>query len=494
MPASFIVTALNVCSAILSFLITTYIYLKVSIIPINKRYRNKYVIAAGCLCIALIYIFLYPVSKPLVSLIAYLFPALFFVIFEHEQRKLKCMVAFLSSTLKRIIGYFPAVLISVLVSLTVPQINPDDNPVFEQVVILLTHIGTFFLTVLIFKIKRFRRGFQFFQDEKNLGIGIALSGILFIYFGISYTYEVKIFFLAMIGIIGFLITAFGIYLWIRRSITVRYRERLQQKAGEHYQELLDESEAKNKKLMQSNEFLAAVVHRDNHIMCSLNTSIDAYFQSDDPKQREDLLRELQTLARERGERMEQEQRERKILPSTGNMLIDSAISDLYVKATAHGIDFDLTVTAPLTGIIGKYITQTDLQTLLCDHIKDAIIAVDARGEESGRILLTLGERGGSYEMVVFDSGVDFEAETLSKLGAERVTTHADSGGSGIGFMTTFATLKKCGGSVLITEFENKHPFSKSVTFRFDGTGLFVINSYRKEELKTAINRTDIVFS
>ena len=35
--------------------------------------------------------------------------------------------------------------------------------------------------------------------------------------------------------------------------------------------------------------------------------------------------------------------------------------------------------AEVDAVIGKYISQTDLQTLLCDHIKDAIIAVDAKG-------------------------------------------------------------------------------------------------------------------
>jgi len=71
-------------------------------------------------------------------------------------------------------------------------------------------------------------------------------------------------------------------------------------------------------------------------------------------------------------------------------------------------------------------------------------------------------------------------------------THADTVGSGIGFMTTFETLRKAYASLIITELENKTPFSKSVTFGFDGENAFIIHSYRNEELKKVIGRNDIM--
>ena len=98
----------------------------------------------------------------------------------------------------------------------------------------------------------------------------------------------------------------------------------------------------------------------------------------------------------------------------------------------------------------------------------------------------------NYCIDIYDNGVDFDVDTLSKLGLKRVTTHSDTGGSGIGFMTTFETLKKAYASLVITEFENKTPFSKSVTFRFDGENAYIIHSYRSEELKKNINRADLV--
>lgn len=298
-------------------------------------------------------------------------------------------------------------------------------------------------------------------------------------------------YLYLVSFIGIIIAGFGLYLWIRRSITAHYRERLQLKSEEHYKEMLEERDKELEKLSQSNEYLAKIVHRDNHLMNAVNSSVNSYFESDNSEYKDQLLRDLHTLTKERADLINQELLQSKLLPSTGNLLIDSAINDLYIKATSHGIDFNLTVSSTVDEIVGKFISQTDLQTLLCDHIKDAIIAVDSRGEAGGKILVNLSMKKENYCIDIYDSGVDFDAETLSRLGLERVTTHPDTGGSGIGFMTTFETLKKAYASFIITEFENKTPFSKSVTFRFDGENAYIIRSYRSEELKKNINRTDL---
>ena len=352
---------------------------------------------------------------------------------------------------------------------------------------------TIFLCVILINIKRFRNGFQFFQKDNNLGLGLIISAIVMILKCMNLRDNQEVDYMHIIFFVGGISSAFGLYLWIRRSITSHYRERLQLKSEEHYKEVLEVRDKEIEKLNQSNEYLAKIVHRDNHLMNSLNAFIDLYLSSDDKEYINGLLRDIQTLAKERSELLAKEQLESKILPSTGNLLIDGAVNDLYIKASAHGIDFNLAVSATVDVVIGKYISQTDLQTLLSDHIKDAIIAVENREEAGGKILVNLSMQNENYCIEIYDSGVEFDVDTLSKIGLERVTTHADSGGSGIGFMTTFKTLKKAYASLIITEFENKTPFSKSVSFRFDGESAFIIRSYRREELRAIIGRNDIAF-
>lgn len=349
------------------------------------------------------------------------------------------------------------------------------------------------LCMLFMNIPRFKKGFIFFQQEKNLGLGLLISSVVIMLKTVNLRDNQDVDYYSIVVIFGCIIAGLGLYLWIRRSITAHQRERMQLKSEEHYKEVLEERDKEIEKLNQSNAYLAKIVHRDNHLMSNVNTSIDMYFNSDDEAYKENLLRDLQTLAKERNEVINKEQLKSKLLPSTGNLLIDGAVNDLYIKAAAHGIDFNLTVTSTVDEIIGKYISQTDLQTLLCDHIKDAIIAVDSYGESGGKILVNLSKQNDNYCIDIYDSGVAFEPDTLSKLGTERVTTHADSGGSGIGFMTTFETLRKAYASLIITEFEHRFPFSKSVSFRFDGESAFIINSYRKDELQQLIKRNDVIY-
>lgn len=474
------------------FLTSYYVYMKVSVIPPDKRYRKIWVIASVSLFISVSCTVLHQFNLTASSVLSYLFPSLFFILFEKEKRRMKSLVAFIASSFVRIVSFFVSIIVSTLTVLFIPSATPKEKSVIGYLILLVTYTLLYIAVFLLMKIKRFRNGFQFFQNENNLGIGLLILGLVFILFGFSFTNKVQDYSIGIIVLIGVLIAAFGLYLWIRRSITAHYRERLQMRSEEHYRKLLKEKEDEIEKLNQSNAFLAKIVHRDNHLMDALGSAVDAYFESDVRQFKDELLLEIQTLAKERRELIEKAQHDSKLLPSTGNILIDSAVSDLYIRATARGIDFDLTVSETVNEIIGKYISQTDLQTLICDHIKDAVIAVEASENGNGKILVELSVKNDDYSITIYDNGADFEMETLAKLGKERVTTHADSGGSGIGFMTTFETLRKAHASLIITEFESKTPFSKSVAFVFNGENRFIIQSYRRELLKSSINRDDII--
>ena len=68
---------------------------------------------------------------------------------------------------------------------------------------------------------------------------------------------------------------------------------------------------------------------------------------------------------------------------------------------------------------------------------------------------------------------------------EPATTHKEEGGTGIGFITTFETLKETKGTLII---EEKHPmkendFTKTLIFRFDGKAEYKILTYRSEKNK-----------
>lgn len=348
------------------------------------------------------------------------------------------------------------------------------------------------LLFIIFFNKRVKRALSFFTNESYYSVGLLLSSFI-LSFSLSLSLENWTERgLVITALIGVPLALTGLILWIRSIVQRYYKNKLQDRANEYTKQEIEDKDKRIERLESEVSTLAKQLHRDNHLLSSLDCSAQTLAECDSDEQRAQIIEEIHTMCRERNELIAKEQQQNKILPSTGIALIDGSLSEMYVKAAARGISFDLTVSEEPYYLVNNIISQTELQTLLCDHIKDAIIAVESAGVTNGKILVTIEKNDGIFEIAVRDNGVDFDAETLAKLGREQITTHADDGGSGIGFMTTFETLRKTKGSLIITEYEQKTPFSKSVAFVFDGLNRFIISSYRKEELENTILRDDVM--
>ena len=78
-------------------------------------------------------------------------------------------------------------------------------------------------------------------------------------------------------------------------------------------------------------------------MSSLQHTITMYKNCDNPTEKDKLLNEILTLAQERSDLIVKEQNNTKALLTTGLSLIDGALSNMYIKATAHNIDFNLII-------------------------------------------------------------------------------------------------------------------------------------------------------
>lgn len=171
-----------------------------------------------------------------------------------------------------------------------------------------------------------------------------------------------------------------------------------------------------------------------------------------------------------------------LLRSVKNKELDLLFEHFAAKCECYGIRFGLTVNGSIPYMIDHVIPQNKLETLVGDHLQDALTAVCASSNTHRAILVGIGLAGDCYEFTVSDNGIPFEPDTLMRLGTERVTTHAADGGTGIGFMTTFETMRTCGASLIIREKSpNAADYTKSVTIRFDGRNRYVIETYRPGE-------------
>lgn len=422
----------------------------------------------------------------IVKLIYIISMCIFLMLLNYKKIYSSVAIAIVSVAITLCLQYF-GIFIS---SLILFSLNHTNNKLLAT---LIACVIQFIICIVLTRIRWIRKCFSYLENENHVGLGLLLTSYIFAFSLLItqlYTFDT---FVTIILVAVCPLAFTGLILWIRNLVQRYYKKKISDRADAYTQQEIANKDEYIQKLEVEVATLSKQLHRDNHLLSSLDHSVQVLGDSDSAEQKERIIDEIHTLYRERNELITKEQQENKILPSTGIAVIDSALSELYIKATAHGISFDLMVGEELHYLVNNIISQTDLQTLLCDHIKDAIIAVESSGNDSGKILVSIDKNDGIFEISIRDNGVDFDPETLAKLGLERVTTHAESGGSGIGFVTTFETLKKTKGSLIITEYENKTLFSKSVAFIFDGLNQFIINSYRKEDLKNRVNRDDIAF-
>jgi signal transduction histidine kinase len=386
--------------------------------------------------------------------------------------------------------------ISTILTATMGWLLSVDLDKHEILLLVISAVVEIALTLIFVNIKRFRNGLSFLRDKENVGIGLILSGLSVFFIFLKNDLSVLSDNLLFAMIFGNAVSIVGFVIWIRKSISRKYLENLRTKELAKYDNELSEKDSQIQALKENNEYLGKIVHRDNHLLGSLQQTIALALSNEnaDETALRQTLGDMLTQFDERSDLILKEQAEHKILPTTNLPLIDGALSHMYIKACAHKISLDVSVQADLRLLAGDKISQTELETLICDHIKDAIISVESGKIENGRVLLCIGCTNGIFEISVKDNGPDFDTEVLSKLGKERITTHSSTGGTGTGFVTTFQTLKKSGASLEITEYKNKIPFTKSVTFRFDNQNTFSIISYRYETLKQEINRTDTGFT
>ena len=168
------------------------------------------------------------------------------------------------------------------------------------------------------------------------------------------------------------------------------------------------------------------------------------------------------------------------LTKTGIRQIDDMLEFMQAECTKNNIDFNFQIMGNVYYIINNIISVEKLEILLADHIKDAIIAIKHTDNINRSILVRLGKIEECYGLYIYDSGIEFEKETLENLGKRPSTTHKDEGGTGMGFMNTFDTLRGCKGSLVIKEIgePSKENFTKIIMIKFDGRNEFKVESYR----------------
>lgn len=370
-----------------------------------------------------------------------------------------------------------------------------DNTIQRDNIMIL--ILGFFIEVillsLIFKIKRIKNGIPFLQNEQKVGnigvIGIVFIGIaLIVYSFIQDTVHTKYI------LFGMIIELICFFIWLKRKITVYYRQRLKERTVEELESEIMARDERICEVVDENSRLAEVNHKFSSRIRALEDfsckmierpEIAELMRCEFGDEFADFEEAVKNVSEEFSSEMKHNVIIRKKLPKTGVFGVDNLLEYMCKESAKNGIDFDVKINGNILFMVQKIIDSKMLETLLGDHIKDAIIAINSSQNTYKNILVTIGIVKECYEISIYDTGIEFEIDTLLKLGLERITTHKSTGGSGIGFMTTFETLAKTKASLII---EEKHPitnndYTKIVRIRFDGKKEYRIKSYRQNEIE-----------
>lgn len=362
---------------------------------------------------------------------------------------------------------------------------------FKNNYINLIFIITFYsiLIYLFSKIKRFKKGFSFLQKNlKNGYFDILILNIsviiLFLIILLSNYNEI----ITNRILLGIIISSIMMFITIQKSLQLYYKQKLLVQELNETREELKNKKQEVKQLEKENLSFSKTSHSIAHRQRALEYKLNELIQKNEIAPEIDITDRIKKVSTEiRNKDVEIE------LSKTDIPEIDDMLKYMQSECIKNKIDFQLQINGNIHYMINNCVSKEKLEILLADHIKNAIIAINYSDNINKSILVRLGKIDGAYALYVYDSGIEFEVNTLLNLGKKPSTTHADNGGTGIGFMNTFDTLREYKASIIINEYNepSKDNFTKVIIIKFDKNEETKICSYRYEAIKKERNDENI---
>ena len=330
-------------------------------------------------------------------------------------------------------------------------------------------------------VKRFNKGLIFFKEKlKNDNMDILILNIsaIILYMIVVLSNYDKI----AAREIGFSLIIFSIIMFIsiQKSLQLYYKQKLQEREVEEIKEELKNKDKEIEELEKENLKLNKKNHSIAHKQKSLEYELEQMILNNQIMDGSHVKDKIENLSKEmQNETVSIE------LTKTNIDEIDNMLKYMQSECEKNKIDFELQINGNIHHMVNKHIEKEDLEILIADMIKNAIIAINHSENSNKSILVRLGLIDGVYSLYVYDSGIEFEIDTLINFGIKPSTTHAKEGGTGMGLMNTFDTLKKYKASLVIDEYGKpvNDNFTKVIKIVFDNKNTYKIVSYRKKDIQ-----------
>ena len=209
---------------------------------------------------------------------------------------------------------------------------------------------------------------------------------------------------------------------IQKSLQLYYKQKLLVQELDATKEKLEEKIKEVEGLEKDNIEISKKNHTIIHKQNSLEHKIDEMLM------KTEISKEEAGEIRDRLKAIEKEANKEKTvieLDKTEIQQIDDMLKYMQSECSKNNIDFELQLKGNIHYMTNNLITKEDLETLIADHIKNAIIAIKHTENINRSILVRLGMIDENYALYIYDSGIEFEKETLENLGKKPSTTHKD---------------------------------------------------------------------
>lgn len=453
-----------------TFFICIYTYqlaLRLINIKITKKNKVRIVLLVCCIIV------LCEITKYLVNTsISIIFMNISLTLIFSYCTKNKVGESFLIISISLSLNYI-LLIISLIISFQINELINIENDLINLsiIIIIYTICKNKFL-----KIKKIQNGFLFliqkvddeYLDILILNISIIILFSYIILTGVNNTINKSIF-------LGFIFFSIMMFITIQKSLQLYYKQRLVMQDLEQTKEDLKykkiEVKELEKEILNFNKMKHSILHKQK----ALEFRIKELKLNNETSEEINVEEQLRKLRKEiTGNKIQIE------IQKTGIEIIDNMLKYMQSECTKREIEFELQINGNIHQMVNNYISKEKLEILIADHIKNAIIAITHSENKYKNILVRIGKIDGYFSLYIYDTGKEFEKETLQKIGKEPITTYKDEGGSGMGFMNTFDTLKENKASMIINEIgkPSEDNYTKIIKIKFNNKNEFKIDSYR----------------
>ncbi len=385
------------------------------------------------------------------------------IVFSKDNVKKGICTTMFSITINYSIFFVAIVLSYILYEII--HISLDE---INLIIIIIIH---FLLIVCMFKIKKFKYGISLLKgNAQNEYVDIMILNaclIIILLITLLSTNNIK-FVMNITPVI--IVEVIVLLITIKKSFNVYYKQKLLQKQLEENKQEIEKKDKEIKMLEEENLKFSKTSHSLAHKQQILEYKINKLTKEGKEQDITKIKDQMADIEKELYKRPNEE------ITKTGIEKIDNIIEFEREKCIENNIEFHVQVKGNVYYIINNIISQDQLEILIADHVKDAIIAINHSENINRSIMVRIGKIEECYGLYVYDSGIEFEKEILKNLGKRPCTTYKDEGGTGMGFMNTFDTLNKCKGSLIIKEIgkPSSENYTKIVMIKFDGKNEFKV--------------------